>query len=42
MNRQFRNHLNQLCDIGDLAALLSGSENIESFLKRTVEMDARH
>jgi phosphotransferase system enzyme I (PtsP) len=35
-------YLNLLCDIGELAALLSGSENIDSFLQRTVEMVARH
>jgi phosphotransferase system enzyme I (PtsP) len=35
-------HLNLLCDIGELAALLSGSKNIDSFLQRTVEMVARH
>ncbi len=35
-------HLNLLCDIGELAALLAGSENIENFLQRTVEMVAQH
>jgi phosphotransferase system enzyme I (PtsP) len=31
-----------VCDIGDLAALLTGSEKIERFLQRTVEMVAGH
>ena len=42
MNRKDHHHLNLLCDIGELAALLAGSENIETFLQRTVEMVARH
>jgi phosphotransferase system enzyme I (PtsP) len=41
-NRKDHHHLNLLCDVSDLAALLAGSENIESFLQRTVEMVARH
>jgi hypothetical protein len=32
MNRKDHQHLNLLCDIGELAALLAGSENIENFL----------
>ncbi|MGD2268792.1 MAG: phosphoenolpyruvate--protein phosphotransferase [Desulfobacterales bacterium] len=35
-------HLSLVCDIGELAALLTGSENIETFLQRTVEMVAGH
>lgn len=34
--------LDLLCDIGELAALLSGSENIESFLQHTVALVSRH
>ncbi|MCX5883505.1 MAG: GAF domain-containing protein, partial [Deltaproteobacteria bacterium] len=33
---------NQLCDIGDLATLLTGSSNIENFLQRTAAMVSRH
>jgi phosphotransferase system enzyme I (PtsP) len=42
MNRKDHHHLTLLCDVGELAALLAGSENIENFLQRTVEMVARH
>ncbi len=42
MNREDHHHLNLLCDVSELAALLAGSENIENFLQRTVEMVARH
>ncbi|MGB5750250.1 MAG: phosphoenolpyruvate--protein phosphotransferase [Desulfobacterales bacterium] len=42
MNRKDHHHLNLLCDVSELAALLSGSESIEGFLQRTVEMVARH
>jgi hypothetical protein len=28
--------LNMLCDLSDLSALVTGSENIENFLQRTV------
>ncbi|MGD8262938.1 MAG: phosphoenolpyruvate--protein phosphotransferase [Desulfobacterales bacterium] len=42
MTRKNHNHLNLLCDVGELAALLAGSENIENFLQRIVEMVARH
>jgi len=34
-------HLNLLCDIGELGALLAGSENIKNFLQKTVEMVVR-
>jgi phosphotransferase system enzyme I (PtsP) len=37
-----KKHLNLLCDIGDLAALLSTSADIEIFLQRTVVMVAQH
>ncbi len=42
MNRKEHDHLNLLCDIGDLAALLAGSDNIENFLQNTVGMVSRH
>ena len=42
MNRKDKDHLNLLCDIGELAGLLAGSENIENFLQRTIELVARH
>jgi phosphotransferase system enzyme I (PtsP) len=42
MNKKDHRHLNLLCDIGELSALLAGSENIENFLQRIVEMVARH
>ncbi|HUT84028.1 MAG TPA: phosphoenolpyruvate--protein phosphotransferase, partial [Thermodesulfobacteriota bacterium] len=42
MNKKDREHFNLLCNIGDLAALLAGSENIESFLQQTAIMVARH
>lgn len=37
-----RDHLSLLCDIGELADLLTGTENIRTFLQRAVEMVARH
>jgi len=42
MNRKDHHHLNLVCNFSELAALLAGSENIENFLQRTVEMVARH
>jgi phosphotransferase system enzyme I (PtsP) len=42
MKRKDHQHLHLLCDISELAALLTGSEDIENFLQRTVEMIARH
>ena len=42
MKRKDRHHLHLLCDISELVALLSASEDIQSFLQRTVEMIARH
>ena len=37
-----RDHLNLLCDIGELANLIIGSADIQGFLQQTVEMVARH
>ncbi|WP_372682080.1 phosphoenolpyruvate--protein phosphotransferase [Desulfosarcina sp.] len=38
-----RQHLlNMLCDLSDLSALVTGSENIENFLQRTVALVSRH
>ena len=37
-----RDHLNLLCDIGELATLIIGSTDIQGFLQQTVEMVARH
>jgi phosphotransferase system enzyme I (PtsP) len=34
--------LNMLCDLSDLSALVSGSENIENFLQRTVVLVSGH
>jgi phosphotransferase system enzyme I (PtsP) len=42
MKKKDRDHLNLLCDVGELAAILTGSDNIESFLQRTVKTVARH
>jgi len=42
MNRKDHHHLNLVCNVSELAALLAGSENIENFLQRIVEMVARH
>ncbi|MGD8252284.1 MAG: phosphoenolpyruvate-utilizing N-terminal domain-containing protein, partial [Desulfobacterales bacterium] len=42
MKKTRRDHLNLLCDISDLSALLIGSDDIEIFLARTVKMVARH
>ncbi|MGD2188006.1 MAG: phosphoenolpyruvate--protein phosphotransferase, partial [Desulfobacterales bacterium] len=42
MKLKDRHHLHLLCDISELSALLTGSEDIENFLQRTVEMIARH
>jgi len=35
-------HLNLLCDLGELSSLLTGSENIENFLQKTAVMVAKH
>jgi phosphotransferase system enzyme I (PtsP) len=42
VNRKDRQHLDLLCSIGDLAAVLTGSNNIENFLRQTVELVSRH
>ncbi len=42
MTRKNREHLDLLCDVSELAALLTGSDNIESFLRQTVAMVNRH
>jgi phosphotransferase system enzyme I (PtsP) len=42
MKRKDHNHLHLLCDISELASLLTASEDIENFFQRTVEMIARH
>jgi phosphotransferase system, enzyme I, PtsP len=42
MKSKNRNHLNLLCDIGELATLIIGSADIQGFLQQTVEMVARH
>ncbi|BBO70067.1 phosphoenolpyruvate--protein phosphotransferase [Desulfosarcina alkanivorans] len=34
--------LNMLCDLSDLSALVTGSENIENFLQRTVVLVSEH
>lgn len=34
--------LNMLCDLSDLSALVTGSENIENFLQRTVSLVSGH
>ncbi len=33
-----QSHLNLLCDVSDLAALLAGSEDVKNFLQQTVEL----
>ncbi len=42
MTSKNRDHLNLLCDIGELANLIIGSTDIQGFLQQTVEMVARH
>ena len=42
MNKKDHRHLNLLCNVSELAALLAGSENIDDFLQRTVEMVGQH
>jgi phosphotransferase system enzyme I (PtsP) len=41
MTDKRHNLLNMLCDLGDLSALVSGSQTIENFLQRTVSLVAR-
>lgn len=42
MRSKDREHLSLLCDIGELAALISESSDIHHFLQKTVEMVSRH
>jgi phosphotransferase system enzyme I (PtsP) len=42
MQRKNRDHLSMLCDIGELADLVTGSEDIFTFLQHSVEMVQRH
>jgi phosphotransferase system enzyme I (PtsP) len=42
MNGKRQDLLNMLCDLSDLSALVTGSENIENFLQRTVDLVYRH
>ena len=36
------NHINLLCDISELSAVLAGSDDVDSFLQRIVEIVAGH
>lgn len=42
MTNKRQNLLNMLCDLSDLSALVTGSENIENFLQRTVALVSEH
>ena len=42
MNARRQDLLNMLCDLSDLSALVTGSENIENFLQRTVVLVSKH
>jgi phosphotransferase system enzyme I (PtsP) len=42
MNNKRQDLLNMLCDLSDLSALVTGSENIENFLQRTVLLVSGH
>jgi phosphotransferase system enzyme I (PtsP) len=42
MKQKNRHHVHLLCDISELAALLTASEDIDFFLQRSVEMIACH
>ncbi len=42
MSRKDRDHFSLLCDIGELAALVTGSHNIETFLDSAVKLVSRH
>ena len=42
MNKTRKDLLNMLCDLSDLSALVTGSENIENFLQRTVLLVSSH
>lgn len=42
MKKNLDNHLSMLCDMSEIASLLAGSENMESFFNHTVVMVAEH
>ena len=42
MKQNDSHHLHLLCDVSELIALLTVSEDIENFLQRTVDLVARH
>jgi phosphotransferase system enzyme I (PtsP) len=42
MTGQRRDLMNMLCDLSDLSALVTGSQSIENFLQRTVELVANN
>jgi phosphotransferase system enzyme I (PtsP) len=42
MGTERKNLLNMLCDLSDLSALVAGSDDIDTFLQRTVELVADH
>ncbi|MFP4107332.1 MAG: hypothetical protein ACLFVU_14770, partial [Phycisphaerae bacterium] len=42
MKRTERNHLDLLCDVGELISGLAGSSDVESFLKKIVVIVGRH
>ncbi len=42
MNKKKRDHFNLLCDIGELADLLTDAQNITNFLQNTVKLVSRH
>jgi len=42
MKSKNRDHLNLLCDIGELANLIIGSADVQGFLQQAVEMVAHH
>ena len=42
MTQKREDLLNMLCDLSDLSALIAGSDTIEAFLRKTVELVSRH
>lgn len=42
MNTREPNHLNLLCDIGELTSIVTGGSDIETFLDKTVALVAKH
>lgn len=42
MNTREPDHLNLLCDMGELTAIVTGNSDIETFLTRTTHLVARH